>query len=59
VGDNAMTAANTVVTRNVEPDALAIGRSKLTVHKDGARKLRNRLIAKHHERPTQSNECAE
>ena len=59
VGDNAMTASNTVVTRNVEPDALAIGRSKLTVHKNGARKLRNRLIAKHHKHPTQSNECAE
>ncbi|MEX0328006.1 MAG: bifunctional UDP-N-acetylglucosamine diphosphorylase/glucosamine-1-phosphate N-acetyltransferase GlmU [Ruegeria sp.] len=46
VGDNAMTATGTVVTRDVEPDALAVARAKQENKPGYARKLFEMLRAK-------------
>ncbi len=46
VGDNAMTATGTVVTRDVEPDALAVARAKQENKAGYARKLFEMLKAK-------------
>ena len=46
VGDGAMTATGTVVTRDVEPDALAVGRAKQDNKPGYARKLFEMLKAK-------------
>ena len=46
VGDSAMTATGTVVTSNVEPDAIAMARAKQENRLGSARKLRDILRAK-------------
>ena len=46
VGDGAMTATGTVVTSNVEPDAMAMARAKQENRLGSARKLRDILRAK-------------
>ena len=46
VGDGAMTATGTIVTRDVEPDALAVGRAKQENKQGYARKLFDMLKAK-------------
>ncbi len=46
VGDNAMTATGTVVTKDVEPDALALARAKQENKQGYARKLFEMLKAK-------------
>ncbi|MCE8521424.1 bifunctional UDP-N-acetylglucosamine diphosphorylase/glucosamine-1-phosphate N-acetyltransferase GlmU [Ruegeria pomeroyi] len=46
LGDGAMTATGTVVTRDVEPDALAVARTKQENKPDRARKLFDMLRAK-------------
>lgn len=46
VGDGAMTATGTVVTSDVEPDAMAIARAKQENRPGSARKLRDILRAK-------------
>ncbi|WP_170409284.1 bifunctional UDP-N-acetylglucosamine diphosphorylase/glucosamine-1-phosphate N-acetyltransferase GlmU [Ruegeria atlantica] len=46
LGDGAMTATGTVVTRDVEPDALAVARSKQENKPGYARKLFEMLMAK-------------
>ncbi|KIC47064.1 bifunctional N-acetylglucosamine-1-phosphate uridyltransferase/glucosamine-1-phosphate acetyltransferase [Ruegeria sp. ANG-S4] len=46
VGDNAMTATGTVVTRDIEPDALAVARAKQENKPGYARKLFEMLRAK-------------
>ncbi len=46
LGDGAMTATGAVITRDVEPDALAIARSKQENKPGSARKLKDMLRAK-------------
>jgi bifunctional UDP-N-acetylglucosamine pyrophosphorylase/glucosamine-1-phosphate N-acetyltransferase len=59
VGDDAMTGSGSVITRDVAPGALAIGRAQ-QVEKPGlARKLRNMLRAKKAQRDKERGSCAE
>jgi len=43
IGDGAFVAAGSTITRNLEADALALGRARQTVKEGYARKLRERL----------------